>query len=118
MRTAKTWLVVVVAGWAYALERVHEPAGAHAAVGDKTQKQQQQRRDPEAISPEHAELDVMAGEWEGVFRIWTTPDDDPTELRSEVERRWVLGGRLYASWSTGPDGREYRTLEGVLERRR
>jgi hypothetical protein len=59
----------------------------------------------------HQVLDQMAGEWEGVFKIWMEPNEAPMMSSGTVSRKWILGGRFLKEVVTATS--DMGTFEGV-----
>jgi hypothetical protein len=51
--------------------------------------------------PEHKRLDVLAGSWTFVMKMWMEPGAAPTESKGTSECKWLLGGRYLAQEVTG-----------------
>jgi hypothetical protein len=62
--------------------------------------------------PEHKKLEPLVGDWTFTLKLWTNPNEAPAEVRGDIERKWVLGGRFVQETVQGKcDGG--KTFEGL-----
>ena len=100
MKTSRTIVgMIAVAGLAYAAGHVSLfSSGTNAWAGpeDDSQITDEMQTYVEAGTPgkHHKYLDSLVGQWDGVFKIYMEPGQDPMISRGIVTREWILDGRF------------------------
>ena len=100
MRISRTVLgMFAVAGLAYAAGHVSPFSGGPNAWGgpeDEYQISEEMQAYVEAGTPgeHHKYLSSLAGQWDGLFKIYMEPGQDPMISRGTVTREWILDGRF------------------------
>jgi uncharacterized protein DUF1579 len=73
------------------------PAGGAGAPSDaaKAAQDEAMRKWMEVATPgaKHKALDVLAGDWDLVLRMWMAPGAPPEEQKGTSSSKWTLGGR-------------------------
>ncbi len=99
MRMSKTVLgMSAVAGLAFAAGHIDLSGGPSVWAGqeDEYQISEQMQAYVEAGTPgeHHKYLNSMVGQWDGVFKIYMEPGQEPMISRGTVTREWILDGRF------------------------
>ena len=100
MKTSRTVLgMIAVAGLAYAAGHVSLFSGgpnAWAGPEDDYQVTEEMQAYAEAGTPGqyHKYLDPLVGQWDGQFKIYMEPGQEPMLSRGTVTREWILDGRF------------------------
>lgn len=100
MKMSRTVLgMVAVAGLAYAAGHVNLfPGGPHAVAGPDEDYQVSAEMEAYVAAgtpgENHKRLNALAGKWDGVFKIYMEPGQEPMISRGTVTRNWILDGRF------------------------